>query len=87
MITIFGRDNCVFCKQAVNLCEEQGLQFTYKKIGVDVDRETVLEIFPDATTIPIVVIDDKWIGGFIELREIVHMREIVSQEGLTFLKE
>lgn len=78
IITIFGRDNCVFCEQAARLCEEQGLQFTYKKIGVDVDRETVLEMFPDAITIPIVVIDGKWIGGFIELKEI-----IVSQKGLT----
>jgi hypothetical protein len=50
---------------------------------VDIDKETVLEMFPEATSIPIVVIDDKWIGGFIELREIVHMREIVSTGGLT----
>ena len=35
MIEIYGKDFCPYCDKAVALCEQKGVEFTYKKLGRD----------------------------------------------------
>ena len=46
MIEIYGKDFCPYCDKAVALCEQKGVEFTYKKLGRDFNREEMMETFP-----------------------------------------
>ena len=69
MIEIYGKPMCAFCDKAKALCENLGLEYTYKSLGTDYSMEELLENFPGARTVPQIKIDGKSIGGFTELEE------------------
>ena len=35
MIEIYGKPQCPFCDRAKALCEQKGLEYTYKSLGTD----------------------------------------------------
>jgi glutaredoxin 3 len=41
-----------------------GLDFIYKELGKDFDREEILERFPGARTFPQIIVDGNAVGGF-----------------------
>ena len=45
------------------------------KLGKDFDRETILEMFPDARTFPIITVDKAFIGGYNELEKLLNTKE------------
>jgi glutaredoxin len=69
MIEIYGKDFCPYCDKAVALCEQKGLEFTYKKLGRDFNREEMMETFPSARTFPQVIFKGEKIGGYTELEQ------------------
>jgi len=69
MIEIYGKDGCYFCHMAKDLCENNNLEYVYKKVGADLSREELLEMFPNASTVPQIKIDGKSVGGFAELEK------------------
>ena len=58
--------------------------YTEYKIGEDFTRETLLEMFPEARTFPIIVVDGFNIGGYVQLKEKL---ESNSTENRKFLIE
>lgn len=72
MITIYGKDSCTFCDQAVQLCKQKGVDYEYKKLGVDFDKEWIVchigsyGVIP--RTMPQVVDENGYVGGFAELK-------------------
>ena len=70
-VEIWGKPDCVFCDAAKHLCEEQGLEFTYKQYNVDFTKEEILAEFVGATTFPQIKVDGKPIGGYNQLEEIL----------------
>tara|TARA_X000001036_G_scaffold429037_1_gene459669 strand:+ start:499 stop:738 length:240 start_codon:yes stop_codon:yes gene_type:complete len=69
MIEIFGKPQCPFCDRAKALCEQKGLEYTYKSLGTDFGREEMLEWFPTARTFPQIRIKGENIGGYDQLAE------------------
>lgn len=69
MIEIWGKTQCPYCEQAKALVEMKGAEYTYKQLGVDFQREEVLEEFPGARTFPQIKINGTAIGGYDQLRE------------------
>lgn len=72
-ITIYSTHTCPICDKAKNALTRWGFEFTVKQ--VDEDRSALAEmskITEGARTVPQIVIDGKWIGGFSELTEL-HM--------------
>ena len=67
MILIYGKEGCSYCERARALCESQGLKFEYLIMGEDYSRETLLETFPGAKTVPQIVVNGSKIGGYTEL--------------------
>lgn len=67
MIEIWGKPQCPFCDRAKQLCETRGLKYTYKQLGVDFEREEVLEEFPGARTFPQIKVNGDKIGGYDKL--------------------
>ena len=70
-IEIWGKDNCVFCIAAVELCKKKNLEYTYKTYKVDYTKEEILTEFVGATTFPQIKIDGNPIGGFQELENFI----------------
>ena len=71
LIEIYSKDNCVHCVSAKSLLTTRNKQFTEHKLGVDYTREQILEMFPNARSFPIIVVDGFNIGGFTELNKIL----------------
>ena len=67
MIEIWGKTGCPHCDAAKRLCETRGLVYTYKQLGVDFEREAVLEEFPGARTFPQIKVNGTAIGGYDKL--------------------
>ena len=64
MIEIYGKPQCPFCDKAKNLCETRGYNYTYKSLGTDYTRDELLEMFPNARTVPQIVVNGAKIGGW-----------------------
>ena len=64
MIEIYGKPQCPFCEKAKSLCETRGFKYTYKSLGTDYTRDELMEQFPNARTVPQIVIGGKKIGGY-----------------------
>lgn len=68
MIEIYGRNNCTYCQKAKALCREYRLSFTYYPIDQDGEHFIkFMELFPDAKTVPQIMWDNRYIGGYNEL--------------------
>lgn len=66
MITIYGKDNCYWCKEAKALADRYGLEYEYKNTGYENFRTEMFENVPDAKTVPQVFWDGRHIGGYTE---------------------
>ena len=67
MIEIYGKDFCPYCDKAVALCEQKEVEFKYKKLGRDFNREELMEAFPGARTFPQIKAHGENIGGYTDL--------------------
>jgi len=73
VIEIYGKDNCPYCDKAKALCEREDMEYTYKQLGIDFEREELMETFPGARTFPQIIVDGNKIGGFTELKALVDL--------------
>ena len=71
MIHIYGKDNCDYCIAAKKLCEERGVEYTYYFINEDISIEDFVKKFPDKRTIPQITKDDKYVGGYSDLQQLI----------------
>lgn len=74
-IVIWSRDNCLHCEQAKNYLKVRDIIFEERRIGTEWTREQLLELVPNARTIPQIFIDDQLIGGFTELAHYLETHE------------
>ena len=65
MIEIYGTKNCGFCKKAVDLAEAYNLMYHY--IDAEVNKEEFRDKFPDAKTVPQIIWNGNYVGGYTEL--------------------
>lgn len=72
MFTVYSKDQCVFCDKAVTLLKLKAKEFVQYKLGKDFDRDTILEMFPDARSFPIITLDKRFIGGYNELEKLLN---------------
>ena len=72
-VEIYSIPNCTYCKKAKFLADhvDQGTEVQYKMIGKDFSASDVRELFPGARTFPQILVDDKHIGGYIELEKLI----------------
>ena len=64
---VWSKNNCPYCDQAKALLKLKNIEFEERNIEKDYTREQLLEAVPNARTVPQVFLDDKLIGGFVEL--------------------
>ena len=71
MIVVYSKDQCVFCDKAINLLKVNAKEHIVYKLGKDFDRDTILEMFPNARSFPIITLDKQFIGGYNELEKLL----------------
>lgn len=64
MIVIWGRDNCVYCTRAVELCKQYDFKFEYIKVNTPQILEQLEQKVPGVKTVPQIFWNDKHIGGY-----------------------
>jgi len=65
-IEIYSKENCVFCdKVKITLQKYNPKIFMLDK---DYNREDFFKKFPNARTFPQIIIDQKHVGGYVELK-------------------
>ena len=72
-VAIFSTGTCPVCDKAKSLFTKWNID--YRECRVDLEQSCLKEMLTvtnHARTVPQIVIDDKWIGGFTELTE-MHM--------------
>jgi glutaredoxin len=82
MIEIYGKDDCGYCTKAKQLLEESNIDFKYYTVGEDIDVGSLTARFSGVRTIPVVVVNGNWIGGYDDLK--VHLEETKNGFGDDF---
>lgn len=73
-ITIYGKADCSFCTAATAYLSEKEIPFLYIDIEQNgFDKVNLVKfIAPGATTVPIVILNGEWIGGYSEMKVRIH---------------
>ncbi len=69
-ITVYSKPSCVFCDKAKALLTRLGHGYEEKMVAKDLSLQELFDVLgKQVRTIPQIVIDDKHIGGYNELKE------------------
>lgn len=69
-IRMFTKAYCSYCHAAKNLLNKRGLEFEELSVSGDIEAERRMREMTGGTTVPQIIIDDKPIGGYMELVEL-----------------
>lgn len=76
MIEIYGSDNCNYCKKAIQLCIDSGLEYTYIDIDYVSDYDQLIKKLGNFRTVPQIVLDNVLVGGYDDLVEAIRENKI-----------
>ena len=71
MIIIWGKDDCPFCTQAVDLVQNMKLEYEYRKIGDEWTVAHLHETVPGAKTVPQIIVGGSPVGGLSDFRKYI----------------
>ena len=81
-ITIYSKNDCVYCTKAKNLVKNLGLEYTEKRLEEFESVEKMLEdIGKQVRQMPQIKIDDELIGGYNQLVEHFEKQGKVNFKG------
>lgn len=66
---IWSREACPYCVSAVRLLENKGIDYEERKIGEGFTREDLLQVVPEAKTVPQIFLGEEYIGGYTDLKK------------------
>ena len=66
---IWSKYHCPFCDQAKALLTLKGIDFEERKIGDGYTKEDLLEAIPTARTVPQIILNEEYVGGYTELKK------------------
>jgi|TARA_R110000803_G_scaffold42264_10_gene90778 glutaredoxin 1 len=69
-VIIYGKEGCGYCTLSKTLCEQTGIDYSYKSLEKDFTIEELYDIVP-FKTFPQIFYNGKSIGGYTELKAIV----------------
>jgi len=75
-LTIYGKANCLWCKEAKVLAERYMMNYEYIDVGYTDGQKELMARLPEAQTVPQIFWHDRHIGGYQEF-----MREIENTLG------
>ena len=64
---VWSKPDCPYCDKAKNLLKHKGIEYEEKNIAQGYKIQDLLEMVPNARTMPQIWLDDEHIGGYYEL--------------------
>ena len=64
---VWSKPACPFCTKAKNLLKNKGIEYEEKNIAEGYTIQDLLEMVPNARTMPQIWLDEEHIGGYHEL--------------------
>ena len=81
-ITVYTKENCVYCVKAKSLLKGLGLKFTEKKLEEFKSVEAMItDIGKKVRAMPQIKIDKELIGGYNQLIEYFNNKKLVNFKG------
>jgi glutaredoxin len=81
-VTIYTKDNCGYCVKAKLLLNNLGLTYTEKRLENFLTTEALIEdIGKNVRSMPQIKINGELIGGYNQLVEYLHDKNLVDFEG------
>ncbi len=68
-VKIYGSTYCPYCTAAKDLATQKALEFEYINFDDDPDLRDKMAAEMNHYTVPMIFIDDKFIGGFTEFQQ------------------
>ena len=66
---VWSKPACPFCVKAKNLLKNKGIEYEEKNIADGYKIEDLLELVPNARTMPQIWLDGEHLGGYDQLEE------------------
>ncbi len=79
--TIYTTSSCPFCTSAKNLLKQQNIEF--KEVSLDSDSDLRQKLSDENNgwrTVPMIFIDDKFVGGFDDLKKLHDSGELAKKD-------
>lgn len=70
-VVLWTQNNCPACDSVKRILDELKISYEAKIIKDELSKEEFYKQFPTARTIPQIIVDGKWIGGFRELMGLI----------------
>lgn len=70
-VIVWSKPQCSYCVQAKNLLKAKGIQYEERIIGEGWLKEQLLEVAPNARSVPQIFIAGNLIGGYNELKTVL----------------
>ena len=81
-IIVYSKPSCVYCDKAKSLLTRLGYEYEEKIVTKDLSLQELFEALgKQVSTIPQIVIDEKHIGGYNELKEYFVDQGKINFEG------
>ena len=64
---VWSKPACVFCEKAKNLLKSKGIEYEEKNIADGHKIQDLLEMVPNAKTMPQIWLNEEHLGGYYEL--------------------
>jgi len=68
-VKIYGAEGCGFCNAAISLALDKELDYEY--IDCTYDMIEFEQNFPGARSVPQIMVDGTWVGGYRDFAEVV----------------
>ena len=68
-IDVYSRPGCHYCDKTKDYFNNNKINYTEFIVGKDLTIEETKELFPNVKLLPIILIDDEYIGGYNSLME------------------
>ena len=69
MITIYSRPGCKWCETSKSLLELKGIEYNELMLDVDITVDQLKQLVPGAKSVPQIMDNEMYIGGYKELTE------------------
>jgi glutaredoxin 3 len=66
---IWSKLDCPYCIKAKAELTSRGIEYEERILGIDSTKEQLLEMVPNARTVPQIFLDGNYIGGYTSLKE------------------
>ena len=71
---VWSNAGCTYCEQAKQLLASKGIEYEERNLATGTwSVQQLQEAVPGARTVPQIFVDDKYVGGYSELKKFLHL--------------